>query len=116
MLKSFHGIEDSHLKLKEENAKLLAERQDLEDLRASPAYDVRFTASLASRRHQSSVSRDRSPAIRGKKKTRNRSRERELRNETLRPELRGEAERGERRLRPGHDSTRERRIRTQRPL
>nr|GLL37701.1 uncharacterized protein LOC109146979 [Ipomoea trifida] len=32
MMKSFYGIEDSHLKLKEENAKLLAERQDLEDL------------------------------------------------------------------------------------
>nr|GMD42376.1 lisH domain-containing protein C1711.05-like [Ipomoea batatas] len=34
MLKSFYGIEDSHLKLKEENAKLLAERQDLEDLKS----------------------------------------------------------------------------------
>nr|GLL46168.1 uncharacterized protein LOC109169386 [Ipomoea trifida] len=33
MMKSFYGIEDSHLKLKEENAKLLAERQDLEDLK-----------------------------------------------------------------------------------
>nr|GMC80070.1 ubiquitin-conjugating enzyme E2 28 [Ipomoea batatas] len=37
MLKSFYGIEDSHLKLKEENAKLLAERQDLEDLRSKNA-------------------------------------------------------------------------------
>nr|GLL33531.1 monoacylglycerol lipase ABHD6 [Ipomoea trifida] len=35
MMKSFDGIEDSHLKLKEENAKLLAERQDLEDLRSA---------------------------------------------------------------------------------
>nr|GLL37650.1 lisH domain-containing protein C1711.05-like [Ipomoea trifida] len=34
MMKSFYGIEDSHLKLKEENAKLLAERQDLEDLKS----------------------------------------------------------------------------------
>nr|GLL21362.1 GDP-mannose transporter GONST2-like isoform X2 [Ipomoea trifida] len=37
MMKSFYGIEDSHLKLKEENAKLLAERQDLEDLRSKNA-------------------------------------------------------------------------------
>nr|GLL42187.1 uncharacterized protein LOC109169386 [Ipomoea trifida] len=37
MLKSFYGIEDSHLKLKEENAKLLAERQDLEDLKSKNA-------------------------------------------------------------------------------
>nr|GMC60805.1 lisH domain-containing protein C1711.05-like [Ipomoea batatas] len=35
VLKSFYGIEDSHLKLKEDNAKLLAERQDLEDLSVS---------------------------------------------------------------------------------
>nr|GMD95438.1 hypothetical protein Iba_chr15aCG12300 [Ipomoea batatas] len=33
MMKSFDDIEDSHFKLKEENAQLLAERQDLEDLR-----------------------------------------------------------------------------------
>nr|GMC84653.1 lisH domain-containing protein C1711.05-like [Ipomoea batatas] len=37
MMKSFYGIEDSHLKLKEENAKLLAERQDLEDLKSKNA-------------------------------------------------------------------------------
>ncbi|XP_031124385.1 uncharacterized protein LOC116027100 [Ipomoea triloba] len=37
MMKSFDGIEDSHFKLKEENAKLLAERQDLEDLRSKNA-------------------------------------------------------------------------------
>nr|GLL27334.1 lisH domain-containing protein C1711.05-like [Ipomoea trifida] len=37
MMKSFFGIEDSHLKLKEENAKLLAERQDLEDLKSKNA-------------------------------------------------------------------------------
>nr|GLL21372.1 probable serine/threonine protein phosphatase 2A regulatory subunit B''delta isoform X2 [Ipomoea trifida] len=34
MMKSFYGIEDSHLRLKEENANLLAERQDLEDLKS----------------------------------------------------------------------------------
>nr|GLL19588.1 uncharacterized protein LOC109163772 [Ipomoea trifida] len=37
MMKSFYGIEDSHLKLKEENVKLLAERQDLEDLKSKNA-------------------------------------------------------------------------------
>nr|GMD19195.1 60S ribosomal protein L3 [Ipomoea batatas] len=37
MMKSFYGIEDSHLKLKEENAKLLAERQDLDDLKSKNA-------------------------------------------------------------------------------
>nr|GMD89722.1 lisH domain-containing protein C1711.05-like [Ipomoea batatas] len=37
MMKSFYGIEDSHIKLKEENVKLLAERQDLEDLKSKNA-------------------------------------------------------------------------------
>nr|GMC60534.1 hypothetical protein Iba_chr02bCG11660 [Ipomoea batatas] len=37
MMKSFDDIEDSHFKLKEENAQLLAERQDLEDLRSKNA-------------------------------------------------------------------------------
>ncbi|XP_031127580.1 uncharacterized protein LOC116029672 [Ipomoea triloba] len=37
MMKSFDDIEDSHFKLKEENAQLLAERQDLEDLKSKNA-------------------------------------------------------------------------------
>ncbi|MEQ5265911.1 hypothetical protein, partial [Escherichia coli] len=51
MLKSFHGIEDSHLKLKEENAKLLAERQDLEDLRSKNAEMLESISQLEKQVH-----------------------------------------------------------------
>ncbi|XP_031101742.1 uncharacterized protein LOC116005636 [Ipomoea triloba] len=51
MMKSFDGIEDSHLKLKEENAKLLAERQDLEDLRSKNAEMLESISQLEKQVH-----------------------------------------------------------------
>nr|GLL49680.1 uncharacterized protein LOC109163772 [Ipomoea trifida] len=50
MMKSFYGIEDSHLKLKEENAKLLAERQDLEDLKSKNAEMLESISQLEKQR------------------------------------------------------------------
>ncbi|XP_031108719.1 uncharacterized protein LOC116013211 [Ipomoea triloba] len=49
--KSFDGIEDSHLKLKEENAKLLAEKQDLEDLRSKNAEMLESISQLEKQVH-----------------------------------------------------------------
>ncbi|MEQ5248967.1 hypothetical protein, partial [Escherichia coli] len=51
MMKSFYGIEDSHLKLKEENAKLLAERQDLEDLKSKNAEMLESISQLEKQVH-----------------------------------------------------------------
>ncbi|XP_031106350.1 uncharacterized protein LOC116011003 [Ipomoea triloba] len=51
MMKSFDGIEDSHFKLKEENAKLLAERQDLEDLRSKNAEMLESISQLEKQVH-----------------------------------------------------------------
>nr|GMD99057.1 lisH domain-containing protein C1711.05-like [Ipomoea batatas] len=51
MMKSFDGIEDSHLRLKEENAKLLAERQDLEDLRSKNAEMLESISQLEKQVH-----------------------------------------------------------------
>nr|GMC66507.1 lisH domain-containing protein C1711.05-like [Ipomoea batatas] len=55
MLKSFYGIEDSHLKLKEENAKLLAERQDLEELRSKNAEMLESISQLERQENEESV-------------------------------------------------------------
>nr|GLL33429.1 uncharacterized protein LOC109169386 [Ipomoea trifida] len=56
MMKSFYGIEDSHLKLKEENAKLLAERQDLEDLKSKNAEMLESISQLEKQQRQSTTS------------------------------------------------------------
>nr|GMD88463.1 lisH domain-containing protein C1711.05-like [Ipomoea batatas] len=51
MVKSFNDIEDSHFKLKEENAKLLAERQDLEDLRSKNVEMLEYISQLEKQVH-----------------------------------------------------------------
>ncbi|XP_031131785.1 uncharacterized protein LOC116033166 [Ipomoea triloba] len=51
MMKSFDDIEDSHFKLKEENVKLLAERQDLEDLKSKNAEMLESISQLEKQVH-----------------------------------------------------------------
>ncbi|XP_031108415.1 uncharacterized protein LOC116012881 [Ipomoea triloba] len=51
MMKSFDDIEDSHFKLKEQNAKLLAERQDLKDLRSKNAEMLESISQLEKQVH-----------------------------------------------------------------
>ncbi|XP_031127572.1 uncharacterized protein LOC116029664 [Ipomoea triloba] len=51
MLKDFNDIENSHFRLKEDNAQLLAERQDLEDLKSKNAEMLEYISQLEKQIH-----------------------------------------------------------------